>query len=152
MNEVDIRLVETSASRAAALDAFFGAVARGDVEGAYARMSSVFRMLFTLPAFRAHLEQESTLTEYRGVAVEDERVDQQPSDLAILDLASFGDSTPDESPETERLFTEYLTSVHVALRGTLELRDGQRARFQAAMLLEGDSWRVKGYQVDAGEE
>jgi hypothetical protein len=148
MNQSEARLVETAVARAAALDAFFAAVARGDAEGAYSQMSSVFRMLFTLPTFRMYLEQETTLTGYRAVVVEEERVDQQPSDLAILDLASFGDSTPDESPECERVIDEYLTSVHVGLRGTIELAGGERARFQAAMLLEGDRWRVKGYQLE----
>ncbi len=143
-----LSLAETAGDRAAALHAFLAALARGDAEDAYGRMSSVFRMLFTLPAFRAHLEQETVLVAYRSLTVEDERLDAAPSDLAILDLANFGDAAPEESWEAEALFEEYLRAPHVSVRGVVELAGGRRARFQAAVLLERAGWRVKGYQLD----
>jgi hypothetical protein len=148
MKSVQQLLHETADERAAAIDAFFAAVARGDAEVAYARMSSVFRLLFTLPAFRFHLEQDTSLAGYVGLQVREERLDAQPSDLAILDLANFGDATPDESWEAEHVFEEYLTCPHVAVRGVAELADGRLVHFQAATLLEAGGWRIKGYQVE----
>ncbi|GIW06721.1 MAG: hypothetical protein KatS3mg060_1526 [Dehalococcoidia bacterium] len=141
-------LAATAKDRAAVVDSFFASAARGDAEAAYARMSSVFQMLFTLPAFRVHLEHDSTLAGYRRLDVLEERLDAQPSDLAILDLANFGDSTPSDNWEAERLFEEYLTCPHVIMRGVAELSGGRSARFQAAVLLERTGWRLKGYQLD----
>ncbi|MCS6801247.1 MAG: hypothetical protein RMM58_05460 [Chloroflexota bacterium] len=141
-------LAEGASARAAMLDAFFAAVARGDAEEAYARMSSVFRMLFTLLAFRSYLEQDRSLAGYVCLEVLEERLERQPSDLALLDLASFGDTVPEDNRETERLIEEYLASPHVAVQGMVVFADGRRERFQAAMLLEGTGWRIKGFQFD----
>ncbi|MFN8535396.1 MAG: hypothetical protein U0556_17800 [Dehalococcoidia bacterium] len=140
-------LNDTRSERQAAVDAFFAAVASGDAETAYGLMSSVFRLLFTLPAFRLHLEQDESLPGYLSHEPTEERIDAPPHDLALLELASFGDAVPDEAWQAEQVFDDYLQAMHVASRGVLRYGDGRTARFSAALVRESAGWRLKGYEV-----